>query len=103
MSSYEVITNQIIKQLESGVIPWRKPWSSRLPMNLKSQKPYRGINVFILGSQGYASPYWLTYQQAASLGGHVKKGEHGSQICFWKIGEYSKENEQGEKRGGLYD
>ncbi|HVB56866.1 MAG TPA: zincin-like metallopeptidase domain-containing protein, partial [Candidatus Acidoferrales bacterium] len=91
-SSYEVSTAQIIKQLESGVIPWRKPWTSRLPMNLKSQKEYRGINVFLLASQGYASPYWLTYKQAASIGGNVKKGEHGTKVCFWKIGEYSKDN-----------
>lgn len=24
---YEMVTNRIIKQLESGVIPWRKTWS----------------------------------------------------------------------------
>jgi len=93
-SSYEVITAQIIKQLESGVVPWRKPWTSRFPMNLKSQKEYRGINVFLLASQGYASPYWLTYKQALSIGGNVRKGEHGTQVTFWKIGEYSKESRE---------
>ena len=91
-SSYEVITAQIIKQLESGVIPWRKPWTSRMPMNLKSQKEYRGINVFLLASQGYASSYWLTYKQAVSIGGNVRKGEHGTQVTFWKISEYRKKN-----------
>ncbi len=96
-SAYEAITAQIIAQLESGVVPWRKPWTSRLPMNLKSQKEYRGINVFLLASQGYASPYWLTYKQAASIGGNVKRGEHGTKIAFWKIGEYRRQNaENGE-------
>ena len=26
-SVYEIITEKIIKQLESGVTPWRKPWA----------------------------------------------------------------------------
>jgi antirestriction protein ArdC len=41
-----------------------------------SGKPYRGVNVFLLASQGYGSRYWLTYQQAAKLGGHVKRGQN---------------------------
>jgi len=43
--------------------------------------------VFLLASQGYGSRYWLTYQQAAKLGGHVKRGEHSSLVTFWHIGE----------------
>lgn len=93
-SSYEIITQQIIKKLESGVIPWRRPWTTQLPTNLKSQKEYRGVNVFLLAMQGYASPYWLTFKQAQSIGGHVRKGEHGTQVCFWKFGEYAKENKE---------
>jgi antirestriction protein ArdC len=94
MNGYETITKSIIEQLEKGAAPWNKPWSSKMPTNLKSQKEYRGINVILLASQGYASPYWLTYNQAASIGGNVRKGEHGSHIAFWKIGEYSKENRE---------
>ncbi len=93
-TSYDVITQQIIRQLEAGVIPWRKPWTSRFPMNLKSQKPYRGINVFSLAMMGYASPYWLTFKQANDLGGHIRKGEHGTAVTFWKVGQYDK-NEAG--------
>ncbi len=66
-------------------------------MNLKSHKEYCGINVFLLACQGYVSPYWLTYKQAASIGGNVKRGEHGTKITFWKINEYrSKNAETGE-------
>jgi antirestriction protein ArdC len=86
-SVYEVVTEQVIKQLESGVAPWRKPWRTEMPCNLLSQKPYRGLNVFMLASQGYASRYWLTFNQANKLGGHVKKGEHSSLVTFWHIGE----------------
>src|SRR6266436_4396833 len=86
-SVYEIVTEQVIKQLESGVAPWRKPWRTEMPCNLVSGKDYRGMNVFLLGSQGYASRYWLTFNQANKLGGHVKKGEHSSIVTFWHIGE----------------
>jgi antirestriction protein ArdC len=93
-TAYEVVTELIIKQLESGVAPWRKPWRTELPANLVSKKEYRGINVFLLGSQGYGSRHWVTYRQAQALGGSVKKGEHGSKVVFWKIDEYRKENKE---------
>jgi len=85
-SVYEIITARIIEQLERGVVPWRKPWRAELPMNLISGKPYRGVNVFLLASQGYASRYWLTFNQANKIGGHVKKGEHSTLVTFWHIG-----------------
>ena len=86
-SVYEIVTEQVIKQLESGVAPWRKPWRTEMPCNLVSGKAYRGMNVFLLGSQGYASRYWLTFNQAVKLGGHVRKGEHSSLVTFWHIGQ----------------
>jgi len=58
-----------------------------MPCNLISGKEYRGMNVFLLGSQGYASRYWLTFNQANKLGGHVKRGEQSSIVTFWHIGE----------------
>jgi antirestriction protein ArdC len=95
-TAYEIVTESIIKQLESGVAPWRKPWRTEMPANLISKKEYRGINLFLLAVLGYGSRFWLTYRQARALGGNVRKGQHGSQVVFWKFGEYSKENEQGE-------
>jgi antirestriction protein ArdC len=84
---YEIVTEQVIKQLESGVAPWRKPWRAEMPCNLISGKPYRGINPFLLGTQGYGSRYWLTFNQAAKLGGHIRKGERSSLVTFWHIGQ----------------
>lgn len=86
-SVYEVVTARILEELEKGVIPWRRPWKAELPVNLVSGKRYRGLNVFLLGSQGYGSRYWLTFNQAAKLGGHIRKGEHSSLVTFWQIGE----------------
>jgi antirestriction protein ArdC len=90
-SVYEVITNRIIEQLESGVAPWHKPWKERgragLPRNLVTDREYRGINVWMLLASGFESPYWLTFRQAASLGGQVRAGEHGLPVVYWKFGK----------------
>jgi len=92
--SYDLITQAIVKQLEEGTIPWRKPWNSTAPANLVSRKSYRGINVFMLACQGFASPYWLTYRQAAKLGGHVRKGEKSTPVVFWKWFNYEEKDEE---------
>jgi antirestriction protein ArdC len=88
----EIITENVIKQLERGVAPWRKPWSTSIPRNLISKKSYRGLNVFMLATQGYGSPYWLTFNQAKQLGAHVRQGEKSTLVSFWKFNEYAKEN-----------
>ena len=87
---YDIITDKIIEQLAQGVAPWRKPWAcaaSGAPANYTTKRPYSGINAFLLGMSPYASPYWLTYKQASAAGGTVRKGEKGTQIVFWKVGE----------------
>ncbi len=84
--AYQVITDRIIGQLEKGVVPWQKPWrgGEQMPRNLISGREYRGVNVFLLHAMSYESPHWLTYKQAAELGGHVKKGERACPVVFWK-------------------
>ncbi len=86
-SVYEIITERIIKQLESGLAPWRKPWTCQAPANLLTQKEYRGLNVFTLASQGFPSRFWLTFNQATKLGGRIRKGEKSSPIIFWNVGD----------------
>ena len=85
-SVYDQITDRIIAMLESGTVPWRKPWKSEsiFPRNLVSKKAYRGINVFLLHAMGYESPFWLTFRQALELGGNVRKGEKACPVVFWK-------------------
>jgi antirestriction protein ArdC len=82
---YQIITDRIIAMLEEGKIPWQKPWKSdaNAPKNLVSKKPYRGLNVFVLAASRYGSPYWVTFKQAAALGGTVKKGEKATPVLFW--------------------
>ena len=90
---YQAVTDRIIELLEQGTVPWRQPirsqgGSGRLPTNMLSDREYRGINVFLLAvtawAEGYESPYWMTFRQAKEKGGHVRKGEKGSLVIFWK-------------------
>jgi len=85
-SVYDIITERIIAMLEQGTVPWHKPWNAQtsLPRNLVSKRPYRGINVFLLLSMHYESPFWLTFKQAHELGGTVRKGEKSCPVVFWK-------------------
>ncbi len=70
MKVYEVITGRILVALEQGTIPWRKPWKcGGAPRNLVTGKPYRGLNILLTAMQGFASPYWITFRQAAERGG----------------------------------
>ena len=95
---YEIITDQIVSQsLNKGNVPWLKPWDSAqgAPKNFISGKAYRGINTILLGAMNYSSPYWMTFKQALSKGGCVRKGEKGTPIIFWKFTE--EENDEGSK------
>lgn len=87
MNVYEVITERIIESLNKGVVPWRKPWRTEAPKNLISGKDYRGVNVLLLQSAPFESPYWVTYNQACSLKGNVRRGERGTPVIFWKVTE----------------
>jgi antirestriction protein ArdC len=101
--AYAMVTDSIIEALEAGVVPWHKPWASLPgaggPTSLSTMKPYRGINVLILGMQammkGYDSPFWLTFKQAKERGGCVRKGEKGTQVVLWKP-VASKKDDNGE-------
>lgn len=85
MNVYEQVTARIMEILETGTVPWKKPWrASEGARNLISKKHYRGINQFLLNCSPYSSPYWLTYRQAADKGGQVRKGEKSTAVVFWK-------------------
>lgn len=88
---YERVTEVILKRLEQGTVPWNSPSIAQVgfPRNFLTKNHYQGINVFLLASAGYASPWFLTYRQAKELGGQVKKGEKG--LLIVKYGTFEKE------------
>jgi antirestriction protein ArdC len=89
-SIYQTVTDRIISSLRAGVIPWEKPWNTPrftggpFPRNFYTGKPYRGINILLLWSSDFGSPFWLTFKQAQELKGSVRKGERGTPIVFFK-------------------
>ncbi len=81
---YQMVTDQIISQLEQGVVPWRKSWADTgLPQNLITKKTYRGINVMLLNSLDYANKNFLTFKQLKEIGGSIKTREKPSMIVNW--------------------
>jgi len=94
---YQLVTDKIIEKLEAGCVPWKMTWSAEGPKNLISGKAYRGINILLLGSQGYVNPYWLTFKQAKQAGGYVKRGERSTPVVFWKTYSTMEQNDKGEQ------
>lgn len=94
---YERVTEIIIKRLEEGVAPWEAPSIAKVgfPRNFLTGNFYQGINVFLLGSAGYASPWFLTYRQAQEMGGQVRKGEKG--LLIVKYGTFETDNDKAQE------
>ena len=84
---YEIVTQKIIDRLEAGVVPWQIPWRTKngMPRNLTSNRPYSGINFWMLLCLKYESPFYLTFEQVKALGGNIRKGEKATMVVFWKI------------------
>jgi antirestriction protein ArdC len=86
---YHEVTQRILDQMQAGVVPWQQAWrgNNAMPMNAVSNRPYSGINIllFWLGAdKGYPTARYLTFKQAQEHGGHVRKGEHGRKVVFFK-------------------
>jgi len=98
LNVYEVVTDRILASLAAGVAPWKSPYLAGVgfPVNFSTGKKYRGVNVFLLSTAGFSSPFWLTYRQAQELGGNVRKGEKGSTVV--KYGTFEPEDEEEEKK-----
>lgn len=84
MNVFQIVTDRIIKQLESGTVPWRRGWatsgkSNGMAVNWKTGKEYNGINRFLLVGGEYA-----TFKQITDAGGKVKKGANSEIVVFWK-------------------
>ena len=92
-SLYDEITGRIIAELEAGRVPWVQPWGTAaakaplgLPRSVATGRSYSGINVLILWgaavAHGFPGQSWLTFRQALTLGGHVRKGERGTTVVY---------------------
>jgi len=90
---YSEITDKIIAEFETGRVPWVQPWGTTaanaplgLPKNASTDRQYSGINILLLWGavieHGFSGQGWLTFRQALSLGGNVRKGERGTTVVY---------------------
>lgn len=94
-----VVTQRILHSIETGEFSkFTQSWSTRQashPINFATKKPYSGVNVWLLGMTEFSRPEWLTYKQAAELGGQVRKGESATLACFYAPMVSSKKDADG--------
>lgn len=109
-TNYERVTARILECLAGDVPTWRRPWrtlrgtgAASTPRNAITGRSYSGINFLLLACEPVADQRWLTYRQAQEKGGHVRRGEHGRTVIFWKPSDYKTRDESGaeELRHGL--
>jgi antirestriction protein ArdC len=92
-SLYNEITAKIVAELEAGRFPWVQPWGVStvkmplgIPKNASTGRRYSGINVLTLWGAvielGFSAQTWLTFRQALSFGGNVRKGERGTKVVY---------------------
>lgn len=101
---YQNVTDRIVKALETGTVPWLKPWSSpdcnlSLPRNAVSDRYYNGVNILLLWmaneENGYKQSKWITAEAANKLGGRIRKGEKATVIVNYCPIEREKLDEDG--------
>lgn len=83
MNVHEILTAQILEEIKSGNVPWHKPWDGGDQRNYFSGHIYRGINILLLSSTPFSSPYWMTYNQVKKAGGNIHKGSKSRMVYFW--------------------
>ena len=92
-SLYSEITDKIIAELEAGRVPWVQPWGTAaakaplaMPKNAATRRRYtpdqRADSLGLRDRARLPGQGWLTFRQALSLGGNVRKGEHGTTIVY---------------------
>lgn len=106
MNTYEKFAEAIVTATLASDAAWTKPWkvgqAFGLPRNALTGRDYRGCNILLLLSRHFANREWLTYKQAAEMGGHVRKGQKGTPIFFFSmIEKKNKEEDEDDRNDGI--
>jgi antirestriction protein ArdC len=108
---HQEVTDQIVASLETGVMPWKRPWNagklvgseSFLPRNAATGRPYQGINLLLLLGKGHDDPRWCTLKEANRQGWRIRQGEKGTVIVhsspqLYKKTVIERDRETGEEK-----
>lgn len=96
---YKMVTDQIIKQLESvNLYDFKTPWFcvGHSPVNIRGTA-YRGINHLLLSSSGHQSNLWGTFKQWQDKDCHVMRGEKSQAVVKWTF--FKETGEDGQATG----
>lgn len=108
---YREVTDKILERVEAGTAPWRRPWGRARhpdapegPFNAATGRPYRGVNVLLLGGDPRTDddPRWCGFRQAKARGWQVKAGARGTAVYFFKrldAGEGEDDDPENPRRG----
>ena len=94
------VFDRIMDAMDKGVAPWKRGFNAPggMPRN-QDGKPYRGVNIFLLGIEQavrhYKSPYFMTQKNAEKQGGKVKDGERYAMITYWGTIKRRDDDEKG--------
>ncbi len=89
MDVFEIITDRMIKQMESGIVPWRKPWFGKsMAVSHATGRPYSLLNQMLLATPGE----YITKNAIAKEKGRIKKGEKAS-VIFEQIWQEEKDDD----------
>lgn len=55
---YEIIQEKFVSMIEEAIkgnkiLSWEKPWAGRPKLNYITRRPYRGVNLFLLGCKEF--------------------------------------------------
>jgi antirestriction protein ArdC len=103
MDIHQTVTDTIIRQLESGTVPWHQPWTGgnttalQIPQNKTTGKQYRGINILLLWTamqnKKLTTHEWASFKQWQAKGETIRKGEKGTMIVYYDTLEVEQDNE----------
>ncbi len=99
----DALVKDLIEAMKNGTAPWQQPWTGDMetPLNAVSGRHYHGVNFVRLSMRGSqlghgGDPRWCTFEQAKEKGWHVKPGEKGTKVEFYKFDEKPKVDEFGD-------
>lgn len=91
-SIYQIVTDRIIEQLSTGVVPWRQPWvgGPAMAISYTTRKAYSMLNQFLLGKPGE----WLTFKQIQAKGGRIRRGAKSRFCVFYQRKDEEKSGDE---------
>lgn len=90
----EIVTKKVLEQLQNGIVPWQKPWVGNNGVySYETQKPYQGVNVFLLSEPGEYITYNM-FKKLKEKNPNVAMKDHVQWeiVVYWHIPKAKKED-----------